>query len=151
VDRAGRKTMMLSGALGISLVHLSIGACFHWHVTGLAVVILVMLAIAIYSMTLAPIMWVLLSELFPNRVRGAAMGIAVVSCWLAYLALMYSFPLMNAALGTARIFWFYSAILFVGFLVMLRALPETKGKSLEQIERELLGTHPPGGGEENAP
>ena len=139
VDRVGRKKLMLIGTLGISIIHLLIGLSFHYHMTGIMVVILVMLAIAVYSMSLAPIMWVLLSELFPNRVRGLALGISVVTCWIAYLILTYTFPIMHETVGTAKTFWVYSAFLFVAFIVLCFALPETKGKSLEQIERDLIG------------
>jgi len=141
VDLAGRKVLMLFGTLGISVIHLLIGLSFHYQRTGILVVILVMLAIAVYAMTLAPIVWVLLSELFPNRVRGVALGISVVALWVGYLILTYTFPIMREHIGIAKTFWIYSAFLFVAFLVLLVALPETKGKSLEQIERDILGTH----------
>jgi SP family sugar porter-like MFS transporter len=141
VDRAGRKALMLLGTLGISLIHLLIGLSFHYQKTGIVVVILVLLAIAVYAMTLAPIVWVLLSELFPNRVRGVALGISVVALWVGYLILTYTFPIMREHIGIAMTFWIYSAFLFVAFLVLFFALPETKGKSLEQIERDILGTH----------
>jgi sugar porter (SP) family MFS transporter len=141
VDHIGRKSLMIIGTLGISIIHLLIGMSFHYQKTGISVVILVMLAIAVYAMTLAPIVWVLLSELFPNRVRGVAMGISVVALWVGYLILTYTFPIMREHIGIAKTFWIYSAFLFIAFLVVLFALPETKGKSLEQIERDLLGKH----------
>lgn len=141
VDLAGRKVLMLIGTLGISLIHLLIGLSFHFQKTGLFTVVLVMLAIAFYAMTLAPIVWVLLSELFPNRVRGVALGISVVTLWVAYLILTFTFPIMRETIGTAKTFWIYSAFLFLAFWVIWFALPETKGKSLEQIERDVLGTH----------
>jgi sugar porter (SP) family MFS transporter len=144
VDRVGRKALMLTGTLGIALIHLLIGLSFHYHLTGILVVLLVLLAIAVYAMTLAPIVWVLLSELFPNRVRGVALGIAVVALWVGYLVLTYTFPIMREGLGIAKTFWIYAAFLFCAFLVIWRALPETKGKSLEQIERDVLGTHTTG-------
>jgi MFS transporter, SP family, arabinose:H+ symporter len=139
VDHVGRKKLMLIGALGIAIVHLLIGFTFHFEVTGLAAVVLVMVAIALYATTLAPIVWVLLSELFPNRIRGTAMGISVVSLWIGYLILIQTFPMMQETMGTAGTFWSYSAFLLVAFFVLLFFLPETKGKSLEQIERELIG------------
>lgn len=139
VDHVGRKVLMLLGTLGISLIHLLIGLSFHFHRTGVPTVILVILAIAIYAMTLAPIVWVLLSELFPNRVRGLALGISVVTLWVGYLILTYTFPIMRETIGTAKTFWIYSAFLFAAFLVIWYALPETKGKSLEQIERDVFG------------
>lgn len=139
VDMVGRRLLMLIGTLGISITHLLIGLSFHHDYGGVVVVILVLLAIAIYAMTLAPIMWVLLSEIFPNRVRGVALGISVVTLWTAYLILTYTFPLMRETLGVAKTFWVYSGFLFIAFLVLFVRLPETKGKSLEQIERDLIG------------
>ncbi|OHB45263.1 MAG: hypothetical protein A2Y13_03675 [Planctomycetes bacterium GWC2_45_44] len=141
VDHIGRKSLMIVGTLGISIIHLLIGLSFHYQKTGILVVVLVMIAIALYAMTLAPIVWVLLSELFPNRVRGVAMGISVVALWVGYLILTYTFPIMREQIGIAKTFWIYSAFLFVAFLVICFALPETKGKSLEQIERDLFGKH----------
>ena len=137
VDKAGRKILMLIGALGISITHFLIGLSFKFEMGGTMLVVLVMIAIALYASTLAPIVWVLLSELFPNRIRGVAMGMSVIALWVGYFILTYTFPIMRDTVGTAVTFWIYSAFLFIAFLVMLFALPETKGKSLEQIEREL--------------
>jgi len=142
VDLVGRKVLMLIGTLGISITHLLIGLSFHYEQSGLIVVVLVLIAIALYAMTLAPIVWVLLSELFPNRVRGFAMGMSVVSLWVGYLILTYTFPVMREHIGIAKTFWVYSAFLFIAFIVLLFSLPETKGKSLEQIERDILSKHP---------
>ena len=138
VDKVGRKVLMLIGTLGIAITHLLIGLSFHYEKSGIWIVLLVMLAIALYALTLAPVMWVLLSEIFPNRVRGVALGISVVTLWVAYLVLTYTFPIMRESMGIAKTFWVYSAFLFIAFLVIKFALPETKGKSLEQIERELF-------------
>lgn len=146
VDRIGRRKLMLGGALGISIVHLLIGLSFHFQRSGIEVVLLVMLAIALYAMTLAPIVWVLLSELFPNRVRGVALGVSVVALWVGYLILTYTFPLMRESLGTAKTFWVYSGFLFVAFVLLFFTLPETKGKSLEEIERQILGLEGAGRG-----
>ena len=88
-------------------------------------------------MSLAPITWVVLSEIFPNRVRGVAMSIATLSLWIASFVLTFSFPILNDALGSYGTFWLYSAICMIGFLFIKSKLPETKGKSLEEIEKEL--------------
>ncbi|RKX39950.1 MAG: MFS transporter [Verrucomicrobia bacterium] len=138
VDKVGRKVLMLSGTLGIAITHLLIGLSFHYEKSGIWIVLLVMLAIALYALTLAPVMWVLLSEIFPNRVRGVALGISVVTLWTAYLVLTYTFPIMREQMGIAKTFWVYSGFLFIAFFVIKFALPETKGKSLEQIERDIL-------------
>ncbi len=139
VDLLGRKKLMLIGSLGISVTHFIIGWSFYKGQGGIFVVVMVMVAIALYAMTLAPIMWVLLSELFPNRVRGVALGLSVVTLWAGYFILTVTFPKMRETMGTAKTFWVYAAFLFIAFLIMLFYLPETKGKSLEEIERELVG------------
>ncbi len=141
VDLLGRRLLMIVGSLGISITHFLIGLSFNYDYGGVVVVLLVMLAIAIYATTLAPIMWVLLSEIFPNRVRGAALGISVVTLWVGYLILTYTFPVMREQLGVAKTFWTYSAFLFIAFIVIYLAVPETKGKTLEQIERDIIGEH----------
>lgn len=87
-----------------------------------------------YAMTLAPIAWVLISEIFPNRIRGAGVSLAVSSLWIACFGLTISFKPINVALGAAGTFWLYGAICLVGFLVMLKFVPETKGRTLEEIE-----------------
>ena len=100
--------------------------------------LLVLAAIGCYAMSLAPVTWVVISEIFPNRIRGAAMSVAVTSLWLACFVLTYTFPFLKDNLGPAGTFWLYAGICVAGFLFILRKLPETKGKSLEEIERQLV-------------
>ncbi len=95
---------------------------------------LVVAAIGWYAMSLAPVTWVLISEIFPNRIRGAAMSVAVSILWVACFILTYTFPLLNRGLGAAKTFWIYAGICLAGFLFMKARLPETKGKTLEEIE-----------------
>ena len=138
VDRGGRRPLMLFGAAGLAVIYLVLGFCYHASVTGLPVLLLVLSAIACYSMSLAPVTWVVISEIFPNRIRGAAMSVAVSALWLACFLLTFTFPLLNARLGPAGTFWLYAAICVLGFVFIFYKLPETKNKSLEQIERELV-------------
>ncbi|HEU6448273.1 MAG TPA: sugar porter family MFS transporter [Verrucomicrobiae bacterium] len=138
VDRLGRRPLMLFGAAGLAVIYTILGFCFHSAMTGWPLLLLVLAAIACYSISLAPITWVVISEIFPNRIRGAAMAVAVAALWLACFLLTYSFPLLNARLGAAGTFWLYAAICLVGFIFIFFKLPETKNKSLEQIERELV-------------
>jgi SP family arabinose:H+ symporter-like MFS transporter len=91
-------------------------------------------AIACYAMTLAPVTWVLLSEIFPNRIRSAGMSVATTSLWSACFVLTYTFPLLNQRLGAARIFWLYTVICLAGFVMLFKWVPETKGRTLEAIE-----------------
>lgn len=137
VDRLGRRSLMLFGAAGLGLIYLTLGTCYYLHVTGFFMVVLVVAAIAVYAMTLGPVTWVLLSEIFPNRVRGVAMATCTFALWTGCCTLTFSFPSLNASLGSSGTFWIYSAICFCGFLFFLRRCPETKGKSLEQLEQEL--------------
>jgi SP family sugar porter-like MFS transporter len=138
VDRWGRRVLMLSGALGLTLIYLATGWAYNEHVKGVIPVILVVAAIACYCYSLAPVTWVILAEIFPNRIRGGAMSISVVALWLANFLLSQSFPVMYEKLGLARCFWIYAGICIAGFLFIFFKLPETKGKTLEQIERQLV-------------
>lgn len=137
VDKLGRRPLMLIGAGGLAVIYAIMGALYLFEVQGVFVLVIVLAAIACYAMTLAPITWVLLSEIFPNRVRGAAMAICVSSLWIANFLLVQTFPPINAALGASGTFWLYGIICAVGFFVFALKVPETKGKSLEDIEREL--------------
>jgi MFS transporter, SP family, arabinose:H+ symporter len=137
VDRFGRKALMLIGAGGLAGIYAVMGGMYAAHLQGLPLLILVVLAIACYAMSLAPVTWVILSEIFPNRVRGTALSIATFALWAACFVLTYTFPGLNKGLGASGTFWLYGVICVVGFWQIKRRLPETKGKSLEQIEQEF--------------
>jgi SP family arabinose:H+ symporter-like MFS transporter len=138
VDRFGRRILMLIGAGGLAGIYAILGAGYYFQSTGIYMLILVISAIACYAMSLAPITWVVISEIFPNRIRGAAMSVAVSSLWIACTVLTLTFPYLKAGLGAHGAFWLYGVICVIGFFVILTKLPETKGKSLEDIERELV-------------
>jgi len=135
VDSWGRRKLMLLGSIGLAIVYFMLGTSYFFELKGLAILILVMVAIATYAMTLAPITWVVLSEIFPNSVRGTAMAIATTALWIACFVLTYTFPILNKMLNASGTFWLYGLICFSGFLFILKKLPETKGKSLEEIEK----------------
>lgn len=137
VDSWGRRKLMLFGSVGLAIVYTLLGAAYYFEFKGLPVLILVITAIAIYSMSLAPITWVVLSEIFPNKLRGIAMSIATFSLWIACFILTFTFPILNNFLGASGTFWIYSIICILGFVFIKKKLPETKGKSLEEIENEL--------------
>ena len=138
VDKWGRKKLMVFGSIGLALNYLLLGSAFFFQLKGVAVLALVVTAIAIFAMSLGPIVWVILSEIFPNRIRGAAMALATFSLWTACFVLTYTFPLLNKSLGAAGTFWVYSGVCLLGFIFIMIKLPETKGKSLEEIEKYLL-------------
>jgi sugar porter (SP) family MFS transporter len=137
VDSWGRRKLMLLGSIGLGVVYLILGGAYYLEFTGWPVLLLVITAIAIYAMSLAPITWVVLSEIFPNKIRGVAMSIATFSLWIASFVLTFTFPILNDALGASGTFWVYSIICIAGFFFIKGKLPETKGKSLEEIEMEF--------------
>lgn len=138
VDRLGRRALMLLGAGGLAGIYLILGTCYYFEVSGIFMVVLVVAAIACYAMTLGPVTWVLLSEIFPNKVRGVAVATGTFALWVASFILTYTFPFLNKALGTAGTFWIYTAICAAGLVFFLFRMPETKGKSLEQLEKEMV-------------
>jgi MFS transporter, SP family, arabinose:H+ symporter len=138
VDRLGRRALMKIGAGGLAGIYLILGTCYFFEISGWFMVVLVVMAIACYAMSLGPVTWVLLSEIFPNAVRGVAMAVCTFGLWAGCFTLTYTFPLLNKFLGSSGTFWIYSLICIGGFIFIQKELPETKGKSLETLEKELI-------------
>ena len=138
IEKWGRRTLILIGAGGLGLIYLTLGTCYFFEVKGVMMVVLVVAAISTYAMTLGPVTWTLLAEIFPHRVRGIAMATCTFALWVGCCTLTFSFPSMNAALGSSGTFWIYSAICICAFVFLFRNCPETKGKSLEELENELI-------------
>jgi len=138
VDNWGRRVLMIIGSLGLSIVYILVGTSYYFHYNGIIVLIFILSGIAVYGMTLAPVTWVILSEIFPNRVRSQAMAVATSTLWISSFLLVILFPILNSSLGIHGTFWLYAGICFLGFLFILRKLPETKGKTLEEVEKMLL-------------
>ena len=128
---------MLTGAAGLALIYTVLGAAYYTESRGIHMVVLIVAAIGCYAMSLAPVTWVVIAEIFPNRIRGAAVSVAVIALWSACTVLTFTFPYLNRHLGPHGTFWLYAAICVVGFGFIWRRLPETKDKTLEQIEAEL--------------
>lgn len=139
VDKLGRKTLMLFGTGGLAVIYFIEGYFFQIEMIGVPIIILTLMSVAIYSFTLAPVLWVILSEIFPNHLRGAAMSLAAVMHWVGNFSLTFTFPSIQASLGWTLNFWLYAAICVIGFIIVAFTLVETKGKSLEEIEFELIG------------
>ena len=137
IEKWGRRTLMLIGAGGLGIIYAILGACYFVGMTGVLMVALVVAAISCYAMTLGPVTWTLLAEIFPHRIRGIAMATCTFALWVGCCTLTFFFPPMNATLGTYGSFWVYAAICICTFVFLLRRCPETKGKSLEQLEKEL--------------
>ena len=138
VDKWGRKVLILWGSVGLAISYMFVGYCFHQDIKGVVVLIAVLAAIACFSATLGPVMWVLISEIFPNRVRGLATSIAVWALWVANFILTYTFPIIKDKFSIAATFWLYAGICVLGVIFIKLYIPETKGKTLEEIEASLL-------------
>jgi sugar porter (SP) family MFS transporter len=134
VDSLGRRKLMLFGSSGMALAYLLLGASYYMGLKGTVVLGVILIAIAIYAMSLAPITWVVLSEIFPNRVRGAAMAVATTTLWIASALLVLLFPVIKNWVNISGAFWLYAVICVLGYIFIRKRLPETKEKSLEEIE-----------------
>lgn len=134
VDKWGRRSLMLIGSMGLTVIYLLIGYCYFVGITGWVTLILVMMAIACYAMSIAPIVWVVLAEIFPQKIRGAAMAFSTLFLWIACFVLTYTFPILNDYFKAAGTFWTYAGVCLLGFVFIRFKLPETKGKSLEELE-----------------
>jgi SP family xylose:H+ symportor-like MFS transporter len=139
VDKLGRRPLMLGGALGLSVVYIILAFLLQNHSSAGLVSIFVLLAISMYSMSLAPVTWVLISEIFPNKIRGLASSVAIVSLWGAYFILVFTFPILAKKLGAYGPFYLYAGICFLGFLFIKSKVTETKGQTLEELEQHLAG------------
>lgn len=138
VDKLGRRTLMRFGALSLTLIYIVMGCCYFFEIQGFLLLLLVVLAIACYAVSLGAVVWVILAEIFPTRVRGTAVAVSTFALWGACFILTYTFPILNNWLGAYGTFWLYGVICLAGYLFITFRLPETKQKSLEEIEKELL-------------
>ncbi len=139
VDRVGRRKLLLWGSalMGVSL--LAVSLCFHYQYFGNYIVLIAMLVyVGTFGATLGAVTWVYLSEIFPNRIRGLALSVSTVVLWLADFLVTYAFPIMAKELGTAITLISYAAFCGVAFIYIWLKLPETKNKSLEDIEKLLI-------------
>ncbi|GMX60791.1 arabinose-proton symporter AraE [Paenibacillus elgii] len=135
IDKAGRKALLLVGSALMTVSLLVIGIAFHsGQTSGPLVLVFILIYVAAFAISLGPVVWVLLSEIFPNRIRGRATAIASMSLWAADYIVSQSFPPMLNTAGPAMTFWIFGVLSLVTFLFTWRVVPETKGKSLEEIE-----------------
>jgi SP family arabinose:H+ symporter-like MFS transporter len=135
VDQLGRKKLLLIGSLGMAICLALVGAAFYQQVTtGYWVLAGILLYISFFAISLGPLTFVVVAEIFPNHIRGRAMGVAIFFLWLSVYIVSQTFPMLLQAIGSAYTFWIYMVMSVLAFLFIWRMVPETKGKSLEEIQ-----------------
>ncbi|HAM98125.1 MAG TPA: D-xylose transporter XylE [Marinilabiliales bacterium] len=140
VDKLGRKPLQIIGALGMAVSMFVLGMSFFTEKVGWFALISMLSYVAFFALSWGPVVWVLLSELFPNRIRGRAMAVAVAAQWISNLAISWTFPMMNNSTWLTEHFnhgfayWIYGLMGIFAAWFMWKFVPETKGKTLEEIE-----------------
>lgn len=136
IDRAGRKVLLIFGVSGMALSLLCLGLVFHLELTaGPWVLVFILSYIASFSASLGPIPWVMISEIFPTKTRGVAMSMSVLILWIAVYVVTQFFPILLESIGGAYTFWIFMINAVILLVFVWRVVPETKGKTLEQIEK----------------
>lgn len=138
IDKIGRRKLLKYGSILLCLDALALAFAFYSAASGLLILIFVLGFIAIYAATLGPVTWVVLSEIFPNRIRSNSMAMATLFLWIANFFTTASFPILKSAFGLFGTFAIHAGICFLYFLFVKKNIPETKGKSLEEIEIQLV-------------
>ena len=140
VDKYGRKPLMIIGAAGMAVAMLSLGFVFYSGATGYFALFCMMLYVASFAMSWGPVTWVLLAEIFPNKIRGKALAIAVAAQWISNYLVSLTFPMMNDNSYLTGLFnhgfayWVYGIMSVLAMLFIMKYVPETKGKTLEEME-----------------
>ncbi|HKJ34166.1 MAG TPA: MFS transporter, partial [Balneolales bacterium] len=139
VDKIGRKPLMIIGSIGMAIAMGMLGFMFFAKDVGMLALLFMLLYTASFAVSWGPVTWVMLSEIFPNSIRGA-MSIAVAAQWVANLIVSWTFPIMNNSTALNHVFnhgftyWIYGIMGLLSALFMWKMVPETKERSLEEME-----------------
>jgi len=140
VDKFGRKPLMIIGALGMAISMFALGTTFFTETLGIMALVFMLLYVACFAMSWGPVVWVLLSEMFPNKIRGRAMALAVAAQWISNYLVSWTFPIMDKntflleKFNHGFAYWIYGAMSVLAMLLVWKYVPETKGKTLEEME-----------------
>ncbi len=136
IDKVGRKILLLIGSAGMGIFFFLSGCTFHFQFyEGPWILIFILLYVGSFAMSLGPVVWVVMSEIFPTRIRGRAMSIATVFLWISCFVVSWTFPILVDYISDAFTFWLYASMCVITFLFVWMIVPETKEKTLEEIER----------------
>ncbi len=142
VDRAGRRALLVGGSVVQVIALALVGTAFHFHQNGPLLLLPILAFIAAFAAGMGPVPWVVISEIFPTKIRGQAMSIATLVLWASAYLVSQTFPILKAKIGSAETFWIYAACSLAGLVFVLRVVPETKGRSLEEIEQSWRLSRP---------
>jgi SP family arabinose:H+ symporter-like MFS transporter len=135
VDKWGRKTLLLWGGAGMGVSLLLVGMAFSYGWTGYGLLLFILLYIASFAASYGPVTWVIISEIFPIKMRGVAMSVATFALWVAVYIVTQLFPVLLEQAGAANTFYIFCAMSVLAFVFVLKQTPETKGRTLEEIEK----------------
>lgn len=141
VDKWGRKSLLLYGGAGMALSLVIVGFAFHLQWTGPALLFFILTYVACFAASYGPVTWVVISEIFPIKMRGLAMSVATLSLWIAVYVVTQFFPIMIEQFGPAKTFWTFGAMSILACIFVYSSVPETKGKTLEEIEQGWNARH----------
>jgi sugar porter (SP) family MFS transporter len=134
IDKIGRKTLYLVGSLGMSIALLCLATTYFLHLEGILTMVFVLAFVAFFAACIGPVFWTLIAEIFPNRIRGKAVALASSVQWSVYFLVALLFPRFLELVGGGLAFLFFAAMTSLQFMLVKHYLPETRGKSLEEIE-----------------
>jgi len=134
VDRWGRKPLLMVGSIGMAVGMFAIAALSYMHIIGISTLVFIMIYTASFMMSWGPICWVLIAEIFPNKIRGAAVAVAVAAQWAANYFISSTYPFMMEYSGAVT-YGFYGIMSILSFVFVWKMVPETKGKTLEEMEK----------------
>jgi SP family xylose:H+ symportor-like MFS transporter len=140
VDKFGRKPLMIIGAMGMAFAMFALGGAFFSKSVGMFALICMLVYVASFAMSWGPVVWVLLSEIFPNKIRGRALAVAVAAQWISNYLVSWTFPMMDKnsylleKFNHGFAYWIYGVMSVLAMFLVLKFVPETKGKTLEEME-----------------
>lgn len=138
VDKSGRKFLLLAGGAGMALSLITVGLAFYFSWPGWIILIFILSYVACFAASYGPVTWVVISEIFPIRMRGLAMSVATLTLWIAVYLVTQFFPIMIEEIGSYWTFWIFGMMATLAFIFVWLNVPETKGKTLEEIEASWL-------------
>jgi MFS transporter, SP family, arabinose:H+ symporter len=139
IDKVGRRLLLLSGSFLMTVCWALIAFTFNPNADGYLLLGIILIFCAVFAATIGPVTWTYIAEIFPNKIRALGISVATLSLWIACFVTSFTFPVLAKAAGESGAFLIYGGLCLIYFLFIFFRLPETKGKPLETLERELSG------------